>query len=54
MGDMTYEDGVTDSRARVSDYLGSLIDSGRLDESEIRLVENILGDLEKTLDPDTF
>ena len=45
-----FASGVVAASNRVADYLGSLIDSGRLDESEIRLVENILGDLEKTLD----
>lgn len=54
MSDLTYEDGIADSRARVLDYLGSLIDSGKLEDSDIRLMESVMGDLEKTLDPDTF
>jgi hypothetical protein len=49
-----YADGVEDAKNFVSDYLGSLLDSGNLEGGEYRLVENILGYFENTLDPATL
>ena len=49
-----FASGVVAASNRVADYLGSLIDSGRFDSGEIRLIENIADALENTLDPDSF
>lgn len=52
--DTGYEEGVYTASRYVDDYLNSLLDSGRLDANETRLVENILEHLENALDPDSL
>ena len=45
-----WDHGIQAASNRVNDYLNSLIDSGRLDDNELRLVENILSHFENALD----
>jgi len=45
-----FEDGVEECALHLTDYLNSLLDSGRLEAAEVRLVENILSHIENDLD----